>query len=426
MIKVSLARLKLFTIKRPVKHPFVHQNKSVNKRFVKPSLIWYYPHLKLWQGGTRYIADLSAKLKDKYKINIVTSSTNQQLTKYFQDKGVFIINLNIPSTNSPFFWILSPLWIVIAIIKTLSIKADIYVATLFPSTVIMAFCSLIKDLPLIHFCYEPVPWIHNNNYISQHKLINRFIFTVISICFKKIDVWSTRKAKVTITLDEYKSKLIKDVYQVNPKVISVGIDSRHFRPINNKNNIYFNRYKDKMIILHSTDYTPIKRTNEVLRIFSIVKKVVNDSHLLITSTRTGVREEKELITLSRSLGIDSSTEFLGTIEYNKLPHIYNIAKCYLSLSTEPMTATNLPVKEALMCGTFAVRTKTGTDDVINNKTGYIVDPNNQTDLVRKISLLLNRPDRSIKEKIKIRNTIINKYRWINVAQRFERHIKPYL
>jgi len=139
-----------------------------------------------------------------------------------------------------------------------------------------------------------------------------------------------------------------------------------------------------------------------------------------------VREEKELITLSRSLGIDSSTEFLGTIEYNKLPHIYNIAKCYLSLSTEPMTATNLPVKEALMCGTFAVRTKTGTDDVINNKTGYIVDPNNQTDLVRKISLLLNRPDRSIKEKIKIRNTIINKYRWINVAQRFERHIKPYL
>ena len=87
-------------------------------------------------------------------------------------------------------------------------------------------------------------------------------------------------------------------------------------------------------MIHSTDYSPIKRTDLALRAFAAAGSPNGTPpRLLVTSTREDPRAQRELADLARSLSVADRVEFLGFLPYEDLPRYYSLADVLLQTGT---------------------------------------------------------------------------------------------
>ncbi|MEA2288531.1 MAG: 1,2-diacylglycerol 3-alpha-glucosyltransferase, partial [Solirubrobacteraceae bacterium] len=99
--------------------------------------------------------------------------------------------------------------------------------------------------------------------------------------------------------------------------------------------------------------------------------------LLVTSTREDPAVLADLQALAASLGIGDRVEFLGFLPFADLPRYYSLADVMLQTATAAhsgATTMALPVKEALACGTPAIRPASTDEDVEDGVSGYLPDP----------------------------------------------------
>ena len=87
----------------------------------------------------------------------------------------------------------------------------------------------------------------------------------------------------------------------------------------------------------------------------------------------------------------------------------------------------LPVKEAMACGTLAIRFPVKNEDVEDGITGFLVDPRKTKKMVKKIVkvLKMNRKRYNI-SSVKARNYIVNKYSWENTSNIIKANINALL
>ena len=116
--------------------------------------------------------------------------------------------------------------------------------------------------------------------------------------------------------------------------------------------------------------------------------------------------------LNKKLGLTKKVKFLGKIEHKDLSKYYSSADCVLVPSKmEPFGFVTL---EALACGVPVIGSDIGgMKDVINDKIGLKVKPNNPEDLA---NAMIKMKDKKLREKLKpnCRKHILENYSWERV------------
>jgi len=201
----------------------------------------------------------------------------------------------------------------------------------------------------------------------------------------------------------------------------MGVDTNLFKRY--ANNKIGKKYKNNLLIIHSTDYSPAKKTDlAILTIKKLAKKFPNIL-LLITSTLPDSPNKQYYQELISQNHLSNNVQLLGLVPISDLPLIYSAAVCYLSCSDDKMlgtTSSNLPVKEAMACEIPAIRINITKEDVEDGITGYLVKPNDAETMAKKIEFLIKYPKKRSLMGKKGRQKIIKLYNWDKVVQKIIR------
>ncbi len=381
----------------------------------KPSLVWHFPHLMFWMGGTKYLFNICKELQREFEVVIVTNTGDPLIIKRFVSSGISVKTTSYLATNSILYWLFFPVLFFFDLAKSWKYlkNSQILICTAFPSNLICAVYSMIENRSFHFLCFEPFMFFHNKEYISSLPIIKKLLVRFLSLLYGWIDIWSSHRAKTITTIDSYKATLIEQIYKIKPHNIGTGIDTSFFykRNVDRLTKIYGN----VPVIFHATDYTPLKGTTDALHIFKIVHDHNPNALLLISSTQPNSPNKRTYEKLVIDLKLQNSVHLVGLIPEKDLPLYYSFATCYLSTSSDPMTATNLPVKEALACQTPALRALPSSGDVINDKSGYLINPKIHETVAIKIIKLIENPNLRKSMGIYGRKLIEMKYNWERTA-----------
>ena len=383
----------------------------------KPKLFWLHPHFLYWMGGTKYIYEVINRLSSSFDLTVIVENTGDYAAKLYQSAGINLISLNKSSTTSLYYWLTFPLQQVDTLrrLNRLIPRGSLIVSSMFP----MNYLASRLTWKHIQLCFEPFAFFHDPDFQKGFPLPKRFLLKILQLLYGQLDVKATKKSSVLITLNQVTAKTIMQIYGMRSTPVYTGIDSTHFH--HHVSPTLKARYAGKEIIVHSTDYTPVKGTDRMIRIFAQVKKLEPQTHLLITSTIDNPLAVKTYQELAKSLGVSKSVEFLGFVDYDLLPQLYSLAKVLVQCSYSERSGTTsmaLPVKEAMACGTPAIRSPITTEDVKDGVTGYLVDPRDEGEMVRKVIKLIKlSPDKYKILSREARKKIVKLYTWEKTAER---------
>lgn len=385
----------------------------------KRTIYWHFPHLLFMMGGAQFLLKTTIELNKQYDVIIVTNKISKSVKKEFDKQKIKVLTTSNKSTNDLIYWLFFPIYLLIDIYKSLKYlsKANIVFCTSFQSNVVVFINKIINKKEYYFVCYEPFPFFHNKQFINGFSFIKRVLLTILSFLYSSWDIMASQQAMKVFTLNEITKKMNKQVYGVDSVITLMGVDSVHFSQ--KKDEFNSNKYKKRKILVHSTDYTLMKNTDLAIKATSLLVKKYPKLILLITSTRPNAPEKSNYIKLVSKLNIENNVEFLDLVDYEKLPILYSNAFCYLSCSYDEMlgtTSSNLPVKEALACGTPAIRANITTEDVEDGISGFLVDPRDTGLVAKKLEYLIKNPEKAKKMGLTGRKKIVKLYKWENVAK----------
>ena len=220
------------------------------------------------------------------------------------------------------------------------------------------------------------------------------------------------KKSIMITVSEStKNELIK--FGIPPKNIHViynGIDNRF--SLGNKSNaphvLYFGRVKK------------YKRLNYLIKAFKYIKEKIPEAQLVIAGKGDNY---KELIELSKELGIFDSINFVG--EVSEEEKVKLLQKAWVFVTPSEKEGWGITVIEANACGTpcIAYDVPGLRDSIINGKTGILVKEDGNIKALAEaiVKILL---DEELREKLS-KNAIewAKRFSWDRSAEEFEKVIK---
>ncbi|EKD80066.1 MAG: glycosyltransferase [uncultured bacterium] len=386
-------------------------------------IYWLHPHFLYWMGGTKYIFEVLKRLKSHYDLTVIVENTSSYAADLYQKAGIKLLSLHKLSTTSLLYWLTFPfqVWDTTRRIKNLVTKDALFISSMFPMNLV---ATKFSARPL-QLCFEPFAFFHDPDFQQGFPFSKRFLLKLLNLLYGPWDIIVTRKARRVITLNQVTKKIIQEIYTKDSFPVYTGIDTGHFR--HHVSPSLRAKYRGKEIIIHSTDYTPVKGTDKMIQIFAKVKKLQPNAHLLITTTINNPSAVKLYVQQAKMLGVEKSIEFLGFVDYNILPELYSLAKVLVQCSYSERSGTTsmaLPVKEALSCGTAAIRAPVTTEDVEDGKTGYLVDPRDEGMMVKRIVDLLGLSAIQYRHlSARARAKIVKLYTWDQTVERIVSIIK---
>ena len=125
--------------------------------------------------------------------------------------------------------------------------------------------------------------------------------------------------------------------------------------------------KDEKILIHVSNFRPVKRVPDVIKIFSIVRKTLPAKLILVGDGP----ERSECERLCRELGITEYVKFMG--KQDSLPEILSIADLFIMPSQSE--SFGLSALEAMSCEVPVISSSVGGLPELNlhGKTGYIAE-----------------------------------------------------
>ncbi len=373
-------------------------------------LIWYYPHLYFWMGGAKFVFEVTVRLKKHFDVSVICNGGDKEIIKQFESRGVRVIVTSSLSTNSMIYWLLFPLFVTYDLAGSFKYlkNADHIIGSIYPANLICALYGLILKKEFYFFCYEPFPFFHHKRFISKFSLPKIILLKVLSFLYGWSDIWAAKKAESIFTVDKYKAELIKNVYGKNSIITSVGIDFKSFRHYR-ANNIA-QKFNNRIMVTHSTDYTPFKHTEFAIRAISHLVKKYPNILLIITSTQPDSPYKEKYLQQVKRLKLTKNVSFVGLLPEKLLPLYYSASRCYLSTAMDEILA-DWPVKEALASETPAIRSAIGLRDVEDNVSGFLVDPTSTKLIAEKIDFLIKNPKKAKEMGKNGRKKMIENYSW---------------
>ena len=135
---------------------------------------------------------------------------------------------------------------------------------------------------IFQYCYEPFSFFWDDRMIRHFSFFYRLFLMVLKFFYGGLDrKGATRNDKI-FTLSEITQRQILEVYGKDSVYTYEGVDTTFFKSTKKKE--IFDKYGDNRIIMHCTDFTPIKRTDLAFRVLPLLVKKYPNIKLLITHT----------------------------------------------------------------------------------------------------------------------------------------------
>ena len=382
----------------------------------KPRLIWLHTHICYWTGGTKFILNVVSNLSKHYQITVYVEDYDIKIKKEFEQGGVTVVQIAPYSSNRLYYWLFLPLIVVreIVLLKKILSKDDTIISSMFPMNIVANYLSRKKH---IQFIFEPFAFFHDKQMIDGYDQPVRSLLKILRFIYGPVDIRYTRISRKIMTVNSGVIKWIKEIYNKKASPSYLILDSEKFKPVVDR--YLSDKFKGKNIVLHTTDFTPLKRTDVIIKAFSKLVVDIPNAYLLIISPVDYPPRRREYEKLVRKLNIQENVSFEGFVENRMLPAYYSLAKCAVYPGTgSGASACSYFVLEVMSCGTPVVRTSDSSEEVINNESGYLFAPYDEKSLIRDITKLLKNPNQAKKMGLKARQRIEKVYTVENVIRNF--------
>lgn len=383
----------------------------------KLRIMWLLPHLTYWNGGTKFVFETIKELSKNHEISLyIQKSTSPEITQRFRQIPIKVTILSKWSTGDIQFWLNfnRQLKKEISYLKRESGKYDLVISAVFPMNIV----GNAIGLPHIQYCFEPFAFFWDPFMIKKFPIGKRIFLILLRFMFGRKDIEATRKSEKVLTVNNGTREWISKVYGRDSIATFLGVDTTIFKKIDGDD--LRNKYKGKKIIIHSTDWTPLKRTNWLIKQFCEINSKIKDSILLITEVSTTGKERELAINMINKNKI-KNIELCGFIPVESLPRYYSMAdvSAYTGIG-EGASAASLFVLECMSCETPVVRTSDTLEEVEHDKTGFLFEKNNRDEFIQYILELLNNKELNLKFGKSAREFVEQKYSWSNVAKIFQK------
>ncbi len=206
-------------------------------------------------------------------------------------------------------------------------------------------------------------------------------------------------------------------YDASPEAISVipcGVNLDLFRPVQREIARYRLGLNGESIIVFVGRIIPLKGIDNMLKAFAHLEQKERVKVVVIGGENHDQAEMQRLKKLSRTLKVDQSVEFRGSVSQEMLPLFYSAAD--LCVVPSYYESFGLVILESLACGTPVVATKVGCAESVirQGETGYVVADNDPGSIADKMSRLLSR--RNGKDVIHLARASVAKYSWSNISE----------
>ncbi|OQY28405.1 MAG: hypothetical protein B6244_07335 [Candidatus Cloacimonetes bacterium 4572_55] len=214
--------------------------------------------------------------------------------------------------------------------------------------------------------------------------------------------YTLRHSTMTVAVSRFTRDRIMSRIGLNPDqtvVIPNGVDLNRFYRIQGKNPL---RTKlgllDKKVILTLARIIERKGHDMMIRALPrVLEKYPNTLYLIAGRGRRDVIEG--LKSLSRELGLTDRVLFTGYVEDAEMNYYYNLCDVYVMVSREltdkgDTEGFGITYLEANSCGKPVIGGNSGgvSDAIAHGQTGFLVDPEDVSQLTDKLLLLLSNPE----------------------------------
>ncbi len=204
-------------------------------------------------------------------------------------------------------------------------------------------------------------------------------------------------------------------------VIPHGTNPLLFRP-KNKSRMLLEKLSiptGNFVIMTACRINDKKNLQAIIGILSELKNVT----YLVVGPAVKNNYFAKLKTIAVKYGVQDKIIFTGPINYERLSDYYNLSDIYIMPSIEPtkgdIESFGIAYLEAAACGKPIIASKyAGAADIIKrHKLGFVVDPRNKKEMLRKIRLLLG--NKRLRDQMgrNGRNLVVKEYNWKNVAMK---------
>lgn len=369
-------------------------------------------------GGTRFIHEVTSHLAKKYRIELIVEKTSKQWRNNFESNNVTVTEISSTTSTSLLYWAFFPFFLYrnLLVLKRKIKSDDIVITSMFPFN----FIASILSKNHIYYCFEPFAFFYDNDLMRENGKIKYLLLKILATFYSWIDLLGVQKAKILLAINPSVGKHIQSIYKRQPNNYSyLGVDISHFSQKSKSKN-------KKVTFFHSTDYTPLKGTQFLVKALKLLQEQKDNFVVQISESIPNSQEKENILLELRKIGMESNVSFLGHLAYSDLPKYYSKADAYLFLgnpASTGATAASLSVLEAESCGLPVIRSIGNTDEIVDKKTGIYVDPRNSSELANVLLEVITSRKKYQKKASVCREHVTQRYTWDNVSKVFIQSIE---
>lgn len=384
-------------------------------------VLWLHSHFLLPAGGTKMIYEVTRRLAQRRPVEVMVEAASDLWRERYAEAGVPLHEIGSPTSMSMAYWGAFPAFLARDRRAVERFEgASSIVSSFFPMPWVGAAAARKHGVPHVSLCFEPFPFFHDAEVIGMYPRPKQALLAFLRTAYGRIDRAGIAAADTLLTLNEATAAQLAATYGRDDAVCTyAGVDTDFFRPYGQDETRHLReRVGDGPIVVHSTDFSPIKRTDLALEAFAVAARAIPDATLVVTSTREDDAELARLRTRAQQLGVADRFQYLGFLPFVDLPRLYSVADVLLQTGTSAVsgaTTMSLPVKEALATGTPVVRSGVTGEDVEDGVSGYLVDPADSAATGAALVSILSDPARARAMGEAGRQRITSTYTWEKVV-----------
>lgn len=364
-------------------------------------------------GGTRFIHEVLQRLAREYTVTIVVEKSSPEWKKNFIKDNISVIETGSITSTSLFYWLFFPFFLVSNYVKLRRlIKPDaIVVSSMFPFN----YLGSVLSKKHIYYCFEPFAFFYDDELMREQGQVKYLLLLVLKTLYSWIDKIGVTYAQLVLAINPSVGAHITKIYSRKPDSYTyLGVDVHHFVKSSKKKNAIFTFF-------HSTDYTLLKGTQYLVKTLKYLKKYQDRFKVIISDSVTNSKLKDEYKKILAGYGMNKNVVFMNHIPYKELPMYYSQSDCYLFLgnpASQGATAASLSVLEAQSCGLPVIRSIGNSDEILQPKTGFYVDPRKSRELAKTLIAVIKKRDVLNKMSKNCISHIRKKYTWDRVVKCF--------
>jgi len=235
--------------------------------------------------------------------------------------------------------------------------------------------------------------------------------------FRGITKFSIEESDGVTTVSEFLKKRTRDEFGLKNEIEMIPnfVDTERFVPRQDKVRRRQFAREDERILMHISNFRPVKRVEDIIKIFHLIDKKLSSKLVLIGDGP----DLSKALSLSRDFGIEDKVISLGGQDYveNLLP----LADLFLLPSDQE--SFGLVALEAMSCGVPVIATKTGglPEVVIDGENGFLGPLGNVGFMADKGIELLSDENRLNKFRENCRKRAVEKFDSKLIVPKYEKY-----